>query len=203
MQKEEKNIASYRDCGTIQLLPANQAKRGWIVLNLLKLEKDDLLFRASCILLFYLTSFILYNDFGCDWFLLIQKPDSSSSVARERRSCAFCHYCNRPLGFTNDSYHTRAHMYMYYTEADTQSRTAQHMHAEKVTSLRHQMPHWFTVFPSLHTYVDRWTHHLICLAGETCLKGFYSQVTPWHPGIINLTWCRLNYLHGRVQFAQH
>lgn len=104
-------------------------------------ETDKLLIRSSFILLFYFMSFCLCDDTGCDWFPLIQEPDSTSRGARDRRSCALSRCHDRPLGFTNDS-----DLYHIHTHTLQRNRS---MHTEKVTSLRHQMPLWVTVFPSL------------------------------------------------------
>lgn len=84
------------------------------------------------------------------------------------------------------------------THTHTCMRTHTHTHtrAEQVTSFRRWLHLWITVF-LLRGGKDRWTHHLICLAGENLLKGFSFS------GIINLTRSTFSRLHGRVRCAQY
>lgn len=96
------------------------------------------------IMLHFLKIILLFydDDLGCDWSSLIQKHDSSTSGWD-----VSSHYHNRPLGFSNDL--------RLIPHTDTHRKRG----GERLTSLRHEIPHWVTVCLAFTkpAQIDKWT----------------------------------------------
>ena len=88
-------------------------------------SSDHFFFHYFLFLPFYI---LVCTDSACNWFSLIQKPDSTPRRVIDRRSCAVSHYHNAPLGFTNDPQviaNTHAHTHL--------STLHRNRHAEQCT----------------------------------------------------------------------